>query len=100
MSVSFGVSAAEGEDIELDRMLEAADTALLAAKRSGRDRGPAPAGNGRAAVRPARRRRSAGSATAMHQRGCGNCVPTKRSHIRSDSSLRWRITTWAEAVTL
>ena len=38
VSVSFGVSAAEGDDIQLDRMLEAADTALLAAKRTGRDR--------------------------------------------------------------
>jgi len=38
VSVSFGVSAAEGDDMELDRMLEAADTALLAAKRTGRDR--------------------------------------------------------------
>jgi diguanylate cyclase (GGDEF)-like protein len=38
VSVSFGVSAADGDDIELDRMLEAADGALLAAKRTGRDR--------------------------------------------------------------
>jgi diguanylate cyclase (GGDEF)-like protein len=38
VSASFGVSAAEGEQIDLDRMLEAADTALRAAKRGGRDR--------------------------------------------------------------
>ncbi len=37
MSASFGVSAAEGEEIELDLMLEAADRALRAAKRGGRD---------------------------------------------------------------
>ena len=38
VSVSFGVSAAEGDDIQLDRMLETADAALMSAKRTGRDR--------------------------------------------------------------
>jgi diguanylate cyclase (GGDEF)-like protein len=38
VSVSFGVTAARGGDIDLDRMLEAADRALFSAKREGRDR--------------------------------------------------------------
>ena len=87
VSVSFGVSAAEGDDMELDRMLEAADTALLAAKRTGRDRvvrrplampvGP---------VRPARRRPGPPGSRDGGTRSCSRASSSGRGPGRRRTS--------------
>jgi len=48
VTASFGVSGARGAEFDFDRLLQAADTALYAAKRNGRHAGQAaPAVGGR-----------------------------------------------------